>query len=289
MKRHALYTAIVGDYDVLLQPTVVDDRFDYILFSDSITEPRVGVWQVRNIPFHCDNLVKKARWVKCHPSELLPEYSSSLWIDASIQIVSSDIYHIYNKLEQSAEIISTIKHPERHCAYEEMLAVVSRGYERERIVLRWGQHLRRERYPRNNGLTETGMIYRKHCQTIDDIDHLWWQCIKQYSQRDQLSFDYCLWKHSIEYKPLFPNNETVWNSNIVEYHPQHKNAKRKNVATKIKEGWVARYANRGEGRWEQSVDIYYTLMGLPFVHFMAFIAGQYLRLKDIIITRLPKQ
>ena len=259
-----------------------------ILFNDRITEKRVGIWQIRPIPFRCDNLVKKARWVKCHPSELLPEYSSSLWIDASIQIVSPEIYKIFSDLEQSSEKLSAIKHPERHCAYEEMLAVVSRGYEREKIVLHWGQYLRRERYPRNNGLTETNMLYRKHCQSIDDIDHLWWQCINHYSQRDQLSFDYCLWKHHIDYMPLLPNNETAWNSNIVEYHPQHKNSKRKNVAPPKKEGWIARYANRSVGRWERAVNIYYTLMGLPFPQFTVFIVGQTLRLCDIF-SRLLKQ
>ncbi|MBR5328436.1 MAG: hypothetical protein IKV31_07870 [Paludibacteraceae bacterium] len=43
-KKYAIYTAMVGGYDEIMQPTVIDDRFDYILFSNDIKEDRVGVW-----------------------------------------------------------------------------------------------------------------------------------------------------------------------------------------------------------------------------------------------------
>ena len=35
-KKYAIYTAMVGGYDEIMQSKVVDDRFDYILFSNDM-------------------------------------------------------------------------------------------------------------------------------------------------------------------------------------------------------------------------------------------------------------
>lgn len=288
MNRYAIFTAITGDYDDIMQPKTIDERFDYILFSDTLTERRIGIWQVRPIPYNNSNLIKKARWVKCHPSELLPEYSSSLWIDASICPTSPLLYERYLSLEESPEIMAAIKHPERDCAYEEMLAIIKRGFEHEKVVLKWGHFLRYEHYPRHNGLTETNILYRKHCLEIENMDCFWWHCIEQYSRRDQLSFDYCLWKSGISYTPLLENNETAWNSNLVEYHPRHKKPSRKEVA-KRKEGWIARWSSHSPGRSQRAVDLYYHICGLPCPTIAATIIGQYLRLTDIVKRFLCKR
>lgn len=69
MNKFVIYTAIIGNYDEILQPQVIDDRFDYVLFSN---ENRVGVWQVRPIAYVNDIQTKIARYVKTHPEELLP-------------------------------------------------------------------------------------------------------------------------------------------------------------------------------------------------------------------------
>ena len=85
-KKYAIYTAMVGGYDEIMQPMVVDDWFDYFLFSNDIKEDRVGVWQVRPIAYtHPDN-TRICRFVKTHPEELLQGYEFSIWMDANIQI-----------------------------------------------------------------------------------------------------------------------------------------------------------------------------------------------------------
>ena len=58
MNRYVIYTAVVGNYDEIKQPQVVDNRFDYILFSNDIKEKNVGIWQVRPIPYHNPILLK---------------------------------------------------------------------------------------------------------------------------------------------------------------------------------------------------------------------------------------
>lgn len=43
MKKFVIYSVLVGNYDDVLQPAVIDDRFDYILFSNDINENNMGV------------------------------------------------------------------------------------------------------------------------------------------------------------------------------------------------------------------------------------------------------
>ena len=92
MNLFAIYTACIGGYDNILQPKAIDDRFDYILFSDEVAKERVGVWQVRHVDYTNPDKTRIARYVKTHPEELLPEYEATLWMDANIQIVSSKVY-----------------------------------------------------------------------------------------------------------------------------------------------------------------------------------------------------
>ena len=58
MNKYAIYTAIVGNYDEIFQPEIVDSRFDYILFSTDIELQRIGVWQVRKINYTNDDKIK---------------------------------------------------------------------------------------------------------------------------------------------------------------------------------------------------------------------------------------
>ena len=67
MKDYVIYTAIVGDYDEVKQPVVIDDRFDYILFTDgnkgNKREKSIGVWKLRNLGvYHNTDSVKTARF-----------------------------------------------------------------------------------------------------------------------------------------------------------------------------------------------------------------------------------
>lgn len=73
MKRKCVYTAIVGSYDDLHQPTVIDPAWDYICFTDSYPPGNLGVWQVRPLPYEAIVLrdtrsnKRASGFVKTHP------------------------------------------------------------------------------------------------------------------------------------------------------------------------------------------------------------------------------
>ncbi|WP_294958694.1 glycosyltransferase domain-containing protein [uncultured Fibrobacter sp.] len=227
MNKYVIYTAVIGNYDKILQPKVVDPLFDYILFSDDISKKSIGIWQVRKIGYHNKDQIKIARWVKTHPEKLLSEYEFSVWMDANVQIQTDFIYKRTKELFDNRIPISSIIHPDRNCIYQEIFAVFILRYETTDTIVRWSKILQKENFPHNKGLNETNIVFRNHnCTEIEKIDSLWWNFIEQYSRRDQFSFNYVLWKLQISCTPLLPPNESARNSKhfnlIIHTNPQAK-------------------------------------------------------------------
>lgn len=255
-----IYTAIVGNYDGILQPEVVDDRFDYILFSNDIKEKNVGVWQVRPINYTNEVQTKVARWVKTHPEELLPEYECSVWIDARVIIRSQYIYDKTINLFDSGKILSLQTNPDFDCIYKEMTRMLFLQWESERVIVSWGHYLRSDNYPRNIGTKETGLLYRKHSdEKVKQFDELWWWCIENYSRRDQFSFNYVLWKLGIECNPFLPDIVGVRTSKylILADHANYKNKKLSAVKCSLLLLYYYRHANETN----EIVDAYYWIYG----------------------------
>ena len=63
MNNIAIYTCIVGGYDELQQPAVVEDGFDFICFvgMGEKTLDRIGVWGVRELPVGFETATYTAR------------------------------------------------------------------------------------------------------------------------------------------------------------------------------------------------------------------------------------
>ena len=277
--KYVIYTAMVGGYDNIMQPKVVDDRFDYILFSNDIKEDRVGVWQVRPIPYHNEDNTRICRYVKTHPEELLPEYDFSVWMDSNIRIVTSYVYERSLDLYTNNVLVATVWHTARQCIYDEAFEVMAYRVEYERIVINWCQRLRKENYPQNNGLGETGLMYRAHSNPkVLHLDKMWWDCINEYSKRDQLSFDYVIWKLGIVYEFFLPKTVNVLNSHDLEYI-HHANESKKYISYQS-EPWLIRYYRKVPTSYDEIKKVYNLIYTLPFPHFWSSFFGQLYRVKN---------
>lgn len=222
MKDFAIYTAIVGGYDSIHQPLVIDERFDYFLFSNDIQEKQIGIWQIRHIPYSNKDKTRIARWVKTHPENLLADYQASVWMDAALVINSRTIYQRIIELFNSNIHISSMWHAYRDCAFDESVEVALLGLEHENTVVNWMHFLIKEHYPEHQGLFETNVVYRIHANPqVLLLDSLWWNCIDQYSRRDQLSFNYSLWKLGIDSPFFFTPNENARNSAHIQCTTNH--------------------------------------------------------------------
>lgn len=272
---------MVGGYDEIMQPKVVDDRFDHILFSNDIKEDRVGVWQIRPIPYHNDDNTRICRYVKTHPEDLLPEYDFSIWVDSNIQIVSSYVYDHAIDLYQQGTLLSSMCHPIRDCIYDEAFEVMFLCFEQEKIVVEWCRRLRKENYPEHNGLHETGVMFRKHnTSLVRETNVMWWDCIEKYSKRDQLSFNYALWKLGIECDYFLEKGYCVRNSDSFVYM-EHKNIGKKVYLNTKKYSWLLRYCWKNQHKEDVVKRYYMNIYASLFPYFWIGMLGQYYRFKEI--------
>lgn len=222
MSKYVIYSVIAGTYDNIQQPMYVDNRFDYVLFSDTISSKQLGVWQVRPIPDESKDNMRKSRYAKCHPTKVLSEYESSLYLDANIQIAKSEIYQRYLDLSESSVEWAGIKHPNQQCIYEEICAILSLQWIHDYDVVDWYAKLKKVGFPEDYGLYENSVIFRRHTKKVEEVGDIWWQTLENGIKRDQFSLMYSLWRVQPEMAYLLSEDECPrTNSTNFNYYPHN--------------------------------------------------------------------
>ena len=135
--------------------------------------------------------VKLSRDIKINFHKYLPEHDKSIYMDANINQLE-DVNKSYD-----SDMIA-MKHPARDCIYQEVKACLYRGKDIEANMTKQINRYKAENYPDNNGLISAGVMFRKNNQKVIDLMELWWSEVEKGSHRDQLSFNYCLWKKPID-------------------------------------------------------------------------------------------
>ncbi len=191
----ALYTSIVGDYDLLQQPPVLDEGFEFICFvgRGEKTADRIGAWEIRELPLTFGNPTLDARWAKTHPHELLPDYACSVWVDGNIILTDGSIYEAVRSKAASDVQYSGVPHPARDCTYKEARKCFDMRYLSLFGLLKVWLYLAFLGLPLHAGLMESNLVFRRHLDPdVVDFDTRWWKHVRHLSRRDQLSLMLCL-------------------------------------------------------------------------------------------------
>ena len=205
------YTVITGGYDSLREPEIITDSCDYICFTDDMSI-KSNVWKILPIPEELNEYsqCKKARCIKILPYKFIPNYNQydyTVYVDGSM-LIKTNLNFFFNNICNSADFSVPI-HYCRNCIYEEREECVrigkDNGIESEKQIYKYKE----EGFPEHFGLNETGLLVRKNTEDVKTVCNLWWEEVKNGSHRDQLSFNYCLWKTGIKINNL--PKETVRN------------------------------------------------------------------------------
>ena len=207
----AIYTSIFGGYDDLIDEQYQMDGVDYICFTDRDLESET--WKViKSTPIYNDPN-RNAKKYKILPHRYLRDYDYSIWIDGNIKVISDiralcngDSYKVYDHMQVFDK---------RNCIYDEAQAILNFGKinsERtpERGIKNWKDNPKlivdqmnryiSEGYPKNNGLATNPIIVRNHNDSdVIAVMEDWWSEIKYNSKRDQLSFNYIVWKNQFNF------------------------------------------------------------------------------------------
>lgn len=206
-RNKVIYTCIVGGFDSIIQPESVDDTYDYICFVEKgkTTESRIGIWQLREIPFEHKNSRVLSRFPKLRPHIVLPEYEYSLWLDGNVSIKEKSLYGIIEEKINNGIKYSGLCHWGRDCAYEEAIGCANSRKEPFLSLLRTIHFLKRSNFPRHYGLYENNVIFRSHKdENIIKFDDMWWNLYLKYSNRDQLCHPFCYRECGLEFDYILP-------------------------------------------------------------------------------------
>lgn len=194
--KKVIYTCITGDYDCLYDVEYPELEYDYVCFTDN-PDIEKGIWKIKDIPEELKDLskVKQQRCIKINAHKYLSEYELSVWIDGAIKLTGSVDKYVKEHCDKNEAHIFIPKHPNRDCIYEEMKACKALKKDKIEIMQPQIDRYISEGYPKKYGLVQSNIIIRYHNE--DDCKLLmekWSEELLNGSHRDQLSFNYCLWK-----------------------------------------------------------------------------------------------
>ena len=196
-KRGVLYTCFTSGYDVLFSHTYIDNSFDYVCFTDDkklLAKQKSGVWQIRPLAFDRLDNPRNIRWHKILPHRLFPKYKLSIWIDTNIDVLTPKLF---SQIDDRKLLLP--RHFAVDCIYDECLRVIRNKKDTFENVAKVAELLVDEGMPKHYGMNENNIIIRNHHDPkVQKIMQDWWQMIKDYSHRDQLSLSYILWKNGVE-------------------------------------------------------------------------------------------
>lgn len=241
--RKVVYTALTNGYDGLMQITCINPKYDYICFSNDFAETKIGIWNIRKIPFETSDSQLLSRFPKLQAYKVLPEYDMSIYIDANVDITSNRVYQKADDFYKSGILLAGLKHQLRQCLYRESLEVMVRGVEKNhKKIISQMQKFTAAGFPFDYGMYEANVIYRAHNNPLikKQCDE-WWYWFQNYSRRDQLSYSFSLWENNIPFNYLLPENEWSRNSSdlVCVRHPK-KHSLAKKIWDHFKEHQMAK-------------------------------------------------
>ena len=227
--KKVLYTCITGGYDTLSDPDYITKDFDYVCFTDN---PNItsDVWIIKPLPKETDGLssVKKQRCVKINPHLFLSEYDVSIWVDGNVAI-KGDLNKFLDKNLTDDCSVYVPKHPFRNCIYEEARVVVKIRKDKEENVKPQIERYKKEGFPEKFGLLQSNIMIRKHNnEDCIKLMEAWFQELKDGSHRDQLSFNYALWKNQ-NIKVVYMD-KLIYKSEFFKWNGIHKKNKSQAVS-----------------------------------------------------------
>lgn len=190
-----------------------------------VNHPRVNVsdWPRPKWKPALADPARATRELKCVP----PFPGRTVWVDASFKIVG-DLATLFDHVDTD---IGAFLHPDRDCIYAEAPKSRYRETEanRERTSEQIAQY-RRDGMPEKFGLFAGGVIARYDTATTRWFNQQWLAEFRKWGTRDQISFNYCRWRHG-DCVTALPGR--LWKNAWVQAHSHLKTAPRETPANRL--------------------------------------------------------
>ena len=222
-KKKCVYTCITGNYDNLneISKEIYEDNIDYYCFTNN-KNIKSDTWKVIYIEDKelSNNLL--SRKIKILGNDIVDKYDTTIWIDGNTIIKKKISEFLKNEIDLKKYDIASFKHRFRNCIYDEAIECVKLKKDNKDIIKKQVDFLKNDKYPENNGLYETGILVRKNNKYVKQTMQLWYEMVSNYSIRDQLSFNWVIYKTGIKTQTI--NMDVTENNyfNIISHIKNNK-------------------------------------------------------------------
>lgn len=188
-----VYTAIFGDYDELQPVNVVHRGVRHVCFSDVGRD--VPGWETLVTERRFADPRRDARQIKLL-SHLYVDAGVSIWHDGNIRLAvdPQELVACLGDLD-----VAVFEHPSRSCIYSEAQAILDLDKAGKNLTDSQTACYIQQGYPSLNGLAATGVVVRRHTESVVRLNEAWWAQLSRFTARDQLSFNYVCWKLGMRY------------------------------------------------------------------------------------------
>ena len=224
--KKCVFLAIMGDYDNLHEPTVITPGWDYICFTNN-RKLKSKNWDIRFIENNrLDNpRFSRKIWILNH--RYVGEYNISISTGGQIY-PNCNLDDFIRRFLPTDEKIDMAMHDRgiRKGVYYEAMKCIAKKKGDPNIIKQQMNFYRKEGLPDDTGIFSSGVIIRKHNRpNVEKHCELWWGQVRKWAHRDQLSFNYVLWKYKLVNISLFDRDILRGKGNYFQKR-QHKRTRK---------------------------------------------------------------
>lgn len=185
LREIVAYTAVFGKPDVLFEPCFEAWGVNLFCWTDLRFKEK-SMWEMVHADLGDLPPAKRNRKVKIWFPAAWGGYEYSLYLDSTVELLV-DPRELIQFLEPGSDIC-VFRHPDRDCLYEEARAVKRLRKAAPRLVDLQVAAYRERGAPPHSGLWACTVILRRHTSFMRDFCRKWWEEVKRFSHRDQISF-----------------------------------------------------------------------------------------------------
>jgi hypothetical protein len=190
-----VYTAITGSYDEPPTFRDLDESIACFCFTDALRE-LPEPWQLQPIPSYFGDPKLTSGFLKTHPHLLFPADSTVVWVDGNLDELSLSVAGVDQLLGDRS--VAVPAHRERDRVRDEAEVVARLQLDDPVRVQRLLQSLQTAGFPDDLGLSATMFLVRDLSDpAMPRMNETWWRAIAELSRRDQLTFEFALWRSGL--------------------------------------------------------------------------------------------
>ena len=196
-KKVAFYTCLFGKYDFISSPNkeLIKKFSFYIITNQNYTNFKN--WKKIYVNNKNSSNFLLSRYYKFFFHQKIKKYNYSVYFDANVQL-KKNFSKLLNKFINSNKEIGLFRHSSRKNIYEEIEANLAnkniKNIDKEKIL----KFYKKNKYNSFNDLSENCVILRKHnSKKLFKTMQCWWELLRFFIKRDQISLPYALWKYKI--------------------------------------------------------------------------------------------